>query len=103
MLLSLLSSIVLSFLRDLIDVCFSCEFYSGLFCFSFIRWAGGRCSAGFYFGAVSLGAVVVLLFYFGAGSLGAVVVLLFFFLVLCHWGSREMRATVFCFYFLIAH
>ena len=54
------------------------EFYSGLFCFSFIRWAGGRCSAGFYFGAVSLDAVVVLLFYFGAGSLGAVVVLLFF-------------------------
>ena len=57
----------------------------------------------FYFGAGSLGAVVVLLFYFGAGSLGAVVVLLFF-LVLCHWGSRrEMRATGFCFYFLIAH
>ena len=57
----------------------------------------------FYFGAVSLDAVVVLLFYFGAGSLGAVVVLLFF-LVLCHWGSRcEMRATGFCFYFLIAH
>ena len=26
------------------------------------------------------------------------------FLVLCHWGSRcEMRATGFCFYFLIAH
>ena len=58
----------------------------------------------FYFGAGSLGAVVVLLFYFGARSLGAVVVLLFFFLVLCHWGSRcEMRATGFCFYFLIAH
>ena len=57
----------------------------------------------FYFGAVSLGAVVVLLFYFGARSLGAVVVLLFFFLVLCHWGSREMRATGFCFYFLVAH
>ena len=56
----------------------------------------------FYFGAGSLGAVVVLLFYFGAGSLGAVVVLLFF-LVLCHWGSREMRATGFWFYFLIAH
>ena len=35
----------------------------------FIRWAVGSCAAAF-FGAGSLGAVVVLLFIFGAVSLG---------------------------------
>ena len=90
--LSLLSSIVLSFLRDLIDVCFLVSFIlaSSAFLLSVGLVAGVLL---FYFGAGSLGAVVVLLFYFGAGSLGAVVVLLFYF------GAGSLGAVVVLLFF----
>ena len=53
----------------------------------------------YYFGAVSLGAVVVLLFYFGAGSLGVVVVLLFFFWC-CVTGVVVVRCELLVFVFI---
>ena len=53
---------------------------------------------------LSVGLVAgVLLFLFWCWVTGCSCRAAVFFLVLCHWGSREMRATGFCFYFLIAH